>query len=455
MYLRRGLTPFVSLLCLLGCGWWSYKSFEFLTSEVPPHILGQRVRTAAPVYANLRASHSPEAAFHTLLAVATVAIAIAVAWQLAKRVRRVWVVVIICCLLAFVVNVMVARIDKGHASIIEPFSRTRLEYFGDVPRVRDDPIQFIQDYHRINPRLSLHAGTHPPGAVVLLWCNSKLFGKSIEAASFAAIILGALCVVPAYGLVCAWLGNAIARRSLPMMLVTPSLVILGATSMDAVFLLFTLIAMWAGAVALGPTTSGVSRLIRIVWAGIALFIATFFTFASIVAVVWFVCVWLTRPNWRGAINITSVGIVFVLVGLLAYAWGYDMPQVIAAALHRDHRAMGDSGASSMLLYFQWSVGNGLAFLFGTGLAISAAMLTQIVSPHARVRRTAIAMVLTLLALSSSTLFSFETERVWLPLAVTMVACGASSLRHARIRFLIVVLCAVQTLLTQYYLNTWW
>ncbi len=49
------------------------------------------------------------------------------------------------------------------------------EYYHDALKIAD-PIDFVQRYNEIQPTLSMHGHTHPPGATLLFWALEKLFG---------------------------------------------------------------------------------------------------------------------------------------------------------------------------------------------------------------------------------------------------------------------------------------
>ena len=124
--------------------------------------------------------------------------------------RLIWIA--IACFVA--INISVAQID-GYREIerdgeetriltlLEPYTRTSLEYYGDVPRVDELGIRrFLRDYSKpeVFDTLSGHTRTHPPGGVLFLWHVSGLFGYNLISASLISIIFTALTVIPIYRL---------------------------------------------------------------------------------------------------------------------------------------------------------------------------------------------------------------------------------------------------------------
>src|SRR5206468_12421336 len=92
--------------------------------------------------------------------------------------------------------------------------------------------------------LSHHSQTHPPGPVLFLWAVSKLFGPGLIAASLAAIIATSLAAAPAYWLARDWAGAKGALIAGAMYVLSPSLVLFGATCMDGVFAAFAVMTVW-------------------------------------------------------------------------------------------------------------------------------------------------------------------------------------------------------------------
>ena len=124
--------------------------------------------------------------------------------------RLIWIAIALFC----VINIGVAQIDgyreiggedekRRILTLLEPYTRTSLEYYGDVPRVDELGIRrFLRDYSKpeVFDTLSGHTRTHPPGGVLFLWHVSGLFGYNLISASLITILFTALTVIPIYRL---------------------------------------------------------------------------------------------------------------------------------------------------------------------------------------------------------------------------------------------------------------
>jgi hypothetical protein len=391
----------------------------------------------------------------------------------------------------FGTNVLVARVPRDESSLYAPFSRIDMEYFGDVRLVKDKPLKFIADYPKLNNRysgMSHHAGTHPPGGVLFLWIGDKMLGppapppqpkptalqrlfgasddddrsdpyRGIEAASWCAISVTALAVIPAYVLAATIGGAAAARRLLPLYIVTPNLILFGATCMDGVFLTFTLTALAAGFLAMRRWS-----IVRPIAAGILLWVATFFTFSAIAVPtlmgIYALCIAVTRPREaaRMLARAAIVGIVFIIAQLAAQHWlGYDLRATVDAAMKRDLSGVRISGYESFRIWWTLSLGNVLAFAFGSGLVVTATFLVALVTWRGprRARAFSIAFPLCILALAMSTLFSMEVERVWLFLTPAGLIVATRAFRGLTLWLLIPAMAIAQALMTEWYFFTYW
>lgn len=367
-----------------------------------------------------------------------------------------------------VFNVVVAMMDDGVRSIASPFSRTSLEYFGDVAKV-DDLTAFLRDYPSLP--LAHHSRTHPPGGVVFLWLVSRAFGPSIDAASLAAVFVSALTLIPATMLfrrIVPSAGTSLPRSTacfVAIYALTPNLVLFGATSMDGVFAFVLTCTMYAFAVALDDEPHDTPRRLWLgALAGVWLAVSTFMTYASVGLVVLFGVDWIgqvvdpsrRRHAGRGFTVLCVAALTFVLCFvLLRLLTGCDIVACAHASIARDDQIMKPVRAHIL----DMATTNLLAILVGSGMIVATLWLRSALR-HA-VRLSA-GLGVTLVLLSVSRLFTRETERVWMFLTPLMLAGAAHELCRlrppaARRRWLVasLVLLATQTWVTQLLLNTFW
>ena|GEM_PF-2162858 len=133
------------------------------------------------------------------------------------------------------INVTTAMMDGSPKAIWKPFDWPGSEYFSDVPAVRGVG-QFLHGYVQNLYRYSIHARTHPPGAVLVLYFVARALGPGIAKAAWSAVLITATGVAPFYLLVRRLASRHTASIALALYAAAPSLVLFGATSMDGVFL---------------------------------------------------------------------------------------------------------------------------------------------------------------------------------------------------------------------------
>src|SRR5262249_10188569 len=145
------------------------------------------------------------------------------------------------------VTTSVALIDGGPRELIGPMvSRPHLEYYGAIDQVAD-PLTFLRDYVALCPTLPRHAQVHPPGAVLFVWAASRLLPGGPWGVAAAIIGTSSLLVVPVFLWARSLGGPGTARRAGALLVLTPSVVLFSATSMDgpfAVVLVATMAAFW-------------------------------------------------------------------------------------------------------------------------------------------------------------------------------------------------------------------
>ncbi|RKU22268.1 hypothetical protein C6500_04420 [Candidatus Poribacteria bacterium] len=372
----------------------------------------------------------------------------------AKGRRLIWIA--IACFIA--INISVAQID-GYREIerdgektriltlLEPYTRTSLEYYGDVPRVDELGIRrFLRDYSKpeLFNTLSGHTRTHPPGGVLFLWHVSGLFGYNLVSASLISILFTAITVIPIYRLGEHLYGEKVGRYALLLFLITPNFVMFTGTSMDGPFSVFPILSVYLFYKARDRETIPDQKWYEFrpysLLTGLSLALGMFMTYATVVVGV-FLCVvaLLERKQFVQYLKVLLFAALgFIGFYLLLYVLtGFRPIEALWAAIKKDESGMG-TGYESIERYFHLSFANLFAFLIGVGLPITTVWLREIVASvkewrqntresqpkshgtqvpwvlrHDALDSFIVGFVITLLYFTFSTLFTMEVERIWI------------------------------------------
>ena len=368
--------------------------------------------------------------------------------------RLIWIAIALFC----VINIGVAQIDgyreiggedekRRILTLLEPYTRTSLEYYGDVPRVDELGIRrFLRDYSKpeVFDTLSGHTRTHPPGGVLFLWHVSGLFGYNLISASLITILFTALTVIPIYRLAEMLYGKKVARYALLLFLITPNFVMFTGTSMDGPFSVFPILSVYLFYVARERETVPDQKWHEFrpysLLTGLSLALGMFMTYSTVVVGV-FLCVvaLLERQRFLQYLKVllfASSGFIGFYL-LLFVLTGFRPIEALWAAIKKDETGMG-SGYESIERYLHLSFANLFAFLIGVGLPITTVYLRQLVAAIREWRQNALAseqgigeprtpwllrhenldtfiigFLITLLYFTFSTWFTMEVERIWI------------------------------------------
>lgn len=306
----------------------------------------------------------------------------------------------------------------------EPYTRTRYEYYSDVPKVDQIGfLSFMRGYAKpgLFSTLSGHAQTHPPGGILFLWIISKLFGYNLLAASLGSIAFTSLTVIPIYLLAKELYGASIGRYALTLFLITPNFVMFTGTSMDgpfSVFLILSLYLFYRGIISnraiLYGFLTGVSLGCGLMMTYATVFIGLFFTVVMLLTLI------ADRRRFRTTLNLLLIAVVtftaFYL--LMSIFTGFNLLEALQASIRKDRAALG-TGYETIGRYLHLSFGNLFAFLIGIGIPMTTVWLRQIVRTIRDGRRGApidiyvIGYLIALLIITFSALFTMEVERVWI------------------------------------------
>ena len=397
------------------------------------------------------------------------------------------------CFLA--IHISVAQIDgyreikrEGEKTriltLLEPYTRTSLEYYGDVPRVDELGIRrFLRDYSKpeLFDTLSGHTRTHPPGGVLFLWHVSGLFGYNLVSASLVSILFTALTVRPIYRLGEHLYGEKVGRYALLLFLITPNFVMFTGTSMDGPFSVFPILSVYLFYKARDQETIPDQKWHEFrpysLLTGLSLALGMFMTYSTVVIGVFFcVLALLERKQFVQYLKVllfaASGFIGFYL--LLFVLTGFRPIEALWAAIKKDEAGMG-TGYESIGRYLHLSFANLFAFLIGVGLPITTVWFRQLTSAlkdwkqslvggvfnadtrHNTLDTFLIGFLITLLLFTFSTLFTMEVERIWIfmvpffviPVAKHLVARPMSDL------YWVMGILVAQLIIGEALLYTYW
>ena len=353
-------------------------------------------------------------------------------------------------------------------AFLEPYTRTRYEYYGDVPKVDQVGfLSFMRDYAKpgLFSTLSGHAQTHPPGGILFLWIVSKFFGYNLLAASLGSVVFTSLTVIPIYLLAKELYGELIGRYALALFLITPNFVMFTGTSMDGPFSVFPILS-----VCLFYKGNGSERVIFYGFlTGISLSCGMLMTYSTVFIGLFFNVVMLLtlivdRKGFRRILTLLLIaGVTFVAFYLLMFlVTGFNLLEALQASIRKDRAALG-TGYETIGRYLNLSVGNLFAFLIGVGIPMTTVWLRQIVKAIRDGRRGVpidiyiIGYLISLLAIAFSTLFTMEVERVWIFMSPFIIIPVAKHLSQQGLAdfYWVAGLSCLQLVLFEVTLYTYW
>jgi hypothetical protein len=328
-------------------------------------------------------------------------------------------------------------------AFLEPYTRSNLEYYADVPKVEAAGVRsFLRKFAepRLREHLAGHSQTHPPGPILFLWAVSRAFGPGLWPASLATILFSSLAVFPLYGIARHLYEGRVARYALALFLLMPNVVMFSTTGMDGVFAVFVTASAFFF---LRATSVAAAAPVRdAVLAGALLSCAMLMTYAAAFLVLFLgmLSVLALRKDRRRLGRLAAAGAAGALVCiavhvLLFLTTGFDPVKTFQAAIAFDQEAMAKNDGSP-LRSLNVGVANLAAFLASVGVPVTVAWAGEIGAAARRLRLAQegdlvlLGYVASLVLIAFSTLFTLEVERVWLFMA-PFVAAPAAHYLHGR------------------------
>jgi hypothetical protein len=309
------------------------------------------------------------------------------------------------------------------------------EYLPALPALRIGVHAFLERFAQIAPTLPTHPSGHLPGMLVTL----HLLGITTAAGMAALTIgVGALAVPLTYLTGRILLDEQAARIATLLAGFSPTILIIGVSSADA---LYATLALAAGCALLAARPA-----LRALGSAL-LAIASFFSPALLAIGAWAIVVRVLRGERAAAARI-AVGCVVAVVAfyvVLRVVAGFDLIATVRA-IDADYRR----GVAGARPYWFWVFGSPAAFLGAMGIPIAW------LAVRALGRRDPSARALAAVIVVSSALgyTKAETERIWVFLVPLACLAAASELPPRRLRLVLGAL-ALQAILAELLLDTVW
>jgi hypothetical protein len=327
----------------------------------------------------------------------------------------------------------------GPGELIGPLTGERggREYLPTVPLFLDDPSGYLAHFPTLVDRaLPVHPAGHPPGATILLAGLDWVGAAGAWPAAVMILVVGSLTAIPVL-----WLGRSlrdesVARRVVLVWMFAPSVLLYGATSMDAVF----------------AACGALAAVLLIRWqlaaGAVVTAIASFLSYALLAVPVWVFLTFVIGGESRHRLIRGAVMVGLIVAG--GYVLGYLVLDYDPIAAYHATKQEYLQGVASRRPYWFWLVGDPVAFLVGLGIPAAVLWLrgVELRDPPA------VALAVTLLIAAASGFAKAEVERIWMfliPFAAITVAARTPP-RHLR---LLLVALAGQALVVEVLFGTTW
>jgi hypothetical protein len=334
-----------------------------------------------------------------------------------------------------VLNVARAGPEELYATnVVRPLSSGRLEYLSAMIELRAGVGHFLDNFAEMVPTLPLHVAGHPPGLVLLL----DIFGlETPEAMSALTIIVGAAATPLLYLIARRLYDETTARVASLLFVFVPTMLLYGASAADALFVTLGLLAV-AGLLATRP--------LPVLWGALMLALASFFSYALLVAGGWAGLVRWRRDGLRSmlVVAIACGAALIAFYGLLALLTGFDVVSSIDATHDRYYQ-----GVASVRPYLFYFFGSPAAFLVMLG-PVTWFAARSLGSREITAVALAVAILITVIAGYTKA----ETERIWMFLVPFACLAAARALPAKSLNLMLVALAA-QAVLMQVLFDTVW
>lgn len=324
------------------------------------------------------------------------------------------------------------------------------EYLTEVPGVHDIPAMLsgfsgrILDYQPDS--WSTHVSGHPPGALLsFVWLDRIGLGGGAWAAVFCVLVGSSMAAAVIVALRA--LGDeAMARRAAPFLALAPVAIWIG-VSADA---MFAGVVAWGIAVlAIAARAHGARMAAWSVGAGLLLGWGVYLNYGLVLMSIPAAAVLLVARNARPLLG-ALLGALAVAAVFTAYGfWWFDGYTLVQERYYQ--------GIASSRPFAYWGWANFAAVICAVGLAVPAALPRVLTWKRLRALSPVNIMVLAGLAMmvvaDLSALSKAETERIWLPFSIWLLAAPALLPRRTH-RFWLAVQAVIALLISHLVLTAW-
>ncbi|MFI6959393.1 hypothetical protein ACIBJI_38745 [Nocardia sp. NPDC050408] len=293
-----------------------------------------------------------------------------------------------------------ARLTDGH------------EYLYEVPAVRDIPAMLRGFSDRIldfqPDSWTTHVSGHPPGALLFFVLLDRIGLRGGAWAGLACLLIGSSAIVAVAVTLRALGAEDRARQALPFLTIAPAAVWI-AVSADAMFAGVT-----AWAVAL--LAIAVRRPLVAVGSGVLFGLGSYLSYGLVIMVVPALAVLIAGRTLRPLLPAALGALIVVSAFTLAGFWWLDGYHLVVERYYQ--------GIAAERPYAYWVWANLAATVCAVGLATAAGLPSALRRPFDATALLVVAALCAILVADLSGLSKAETERIWLPFDLWLLAATA-------------------------------
>ena len=322
----------------------------------------------------------------------------------------------------FLFSGAVAELRGGLHGIDKAYLRLDQEYVSDIGK-GGSLRGFIGQFTELHPGLSHHGRVHPPGPTVLLWLLSFAVGFDALSLSLATMTCATLIFVPCYLWAREIGGPRMGLVACALFAVSPGIVAFTATSVDLLFMPFTLMTLCLFEHAVRKQSRAAAF-----GAGVFYALASFCSFNILCIGAYFGLMGLNElrdPERRRPIVLTALLMLtgFLSVFGMLYLWsGFNMFECFLVGWREQRFDLSTQTDRWPAPY--WRILHPLSVLYYAGIPVAVLFFRRLFKSDALQHETFVCMALTLLFLNLIVPARGEMERTGLYMYPLLIAPAA-------------------------------